>query len=538
MIVKFKCVSKSYALGWNEYVSTEKHKKDINNKGWSNYVTLDKKNNDFLREGATFIAPNKTKLANTIINALNYKTCATNIMISFESSVDKYTTRKAIREYFNILMSCFKSDEYIYNIIEHTDTDNIHYHIQIPKINLKTFTQLKIYDDKLDKNYNTALVEYICDKYNLNHSFTPKYQANVKKLENLENLEHLKAKNNQKITENFKNNKDLQKYITNLELEVIENLKQNNINDINVAIDNTIKYLQDKNINIAKNEDGKNAIGYSKENFAYYINILVKKQDKEIKRRIYLHSIETINQRNMQVNKIKQELDKLQNQRNERMRKRYKIKFEPKKIKKIKIAEKFNYFLYLKGLENERIRKQFLQFICKNKQREREYLQRENKEYGELLQETNRAFTRQEQDTVRTDNEIRDFNERIVRIYRKRQDYFNRCNTILRENINQFNEAVEWCNKCVKQLPQHSKSYDKQNGGEYGINNDSDQRTNKYGNIMRELNESFKRFGDIISECKATIRTRLVNFLSKKHRKNDETITQFQQYNTNRFFKL
>ncbi|ULO04601.1 relaxase/mobilization nuclease domain-containing protein [Campylobacter sp. RM12651] len=216
MIVKFKCVGKKTALGWADYV-------------------LKDKNNHSLDRASHEIIYNDIELSKEIIKHLNYKTCATNIVISFEKNVSLETARKAAQDYIYEFLDGF-NNAYFINMVEHKDTDNIHYHIQIPKINLQTMTQLEVYNHTRDRAFNTALCKYIAQKYDLVDAFDLEVSNNyhTKKFMQTIGLDKLYGKNlkGKKNREAFKYTIDA--YIRNL---IFAN-KINSLDDIKKAIEN------------------------------------------------------------------------------------------------------------------------------------------------------------------------------------------------------------------------------------------------------------------------------------------------------------
>jgi hypothetical protein len=64
-------------------------------------------------------------------------------------------------------MDGFEEDEYHLDLVEHTDSDNLHYHARVPKVNLLTNTQLKLYWHKTDLAYKKAVIDDICYHHDL-----------------------------------------------------------------------------------------------------------------------------------------------------------------------------------------------------------------------------------------------------------------------------------------------------------------------------------------------------------------------------------
>lgn len=161
--------------------------KNIKNggKGWSDYV-LGKNQK---RDKAKLIAGD-TILGDAIVKNLNYKSGnATTFVISFsnEDNIKEEKGREIVKDWFKVFMKGFDTNEFHLDIVEHQDTDFIHYHARIPKINLLTNTQLKPYYHKSDLNFKKAVNEYIADKYDLTlgsevKKLTPKIQDKEKQI--------------------------------------------------------------------------------------------------------------------------------------------------------------------------------------------------------------------------------------------------------------------------------------------------------------------------------------------------------------------
>jgi hypothetical protein len=133
--------------------------------GWSRYVLG--KNND--RDHAKLVIGD-TALGDAITNSIDYKSGNyVRFVISFakEDNVTPERGRKIVKEFFDEFMHGFSSDEYHLDVVEHTDTDYLHYHGRIPKLNLLTGTQLKLYWHKSDLKYKKAVIDYIAEKHGL-----------------------------------------------------------------------------------------------------------------------------------------------------------------------------------------------------------------------------------------------------------------------------------------------------------------------------------------------------------------------------------
>ena len=133
--------------------------------GWSSYVLG--RNGE--RKDATLIKGD-TVLADKITESLDYKSGDTvRFVISFDKddNVTQEQGREIVKEFFAEFMHGFREDEYLLDIVEHTDTDHLHYHGRIPKLNLLTQTQLKLYWHKSDLGFKKAIIDKLAEKHGL-----------------------------------------------------------------------------------------------------------------------------------------------------------------------------------------------------------------------------------------------------------------------------------------------------------------------------------------------------------------------------------
>lgn len=134
-------------------------------RGWSEYALG--KNNE--REHALLVLGD-TELGDAICESLAYKSGNyVRFVLSFsdEDNVTPEKGREIVKEWFEEFMHGFKKEEYHLDIVEHTDTEHLHYHARIPKLNLLTQTQLKPYYHKADLGFKIAVNEYIAHKHGI-----------------------------------------------------------------------------------------------------------------------------------------------------------------------------------------------------------------------------------------------------------------------------------------------------------------------------------------------------------------------------------
>jgi len=133
---------------------------------WGSYVLKDNH-----RNGKATVIVGDTKLGDEICKSINYKSGnSVNFVISFaswENSVNQTKGREIVKDFMYEFMQGFRDDEYHMDIVEHNDTANLHYHIRVPKLNLLTNTQLKLYWHRSDLAYKKAIIDVIADRYNL-----------------------------------------------------------------------------------------------------------------------------------------------------------------------------------------------------------------------------------------------------------------------------------------------------------------------------------------------------------------------------------
>ena len=133
-----------------------------NGAGWGGYTLLS-------RPGARAIMGDVV-LGDEICKSIDYKSGnSVNFVISFadEDNVTLQQGRKIAKEFMKSFMYGFTEDEYHLDLVEHNDTGHLHYHARVPKVNLLTNTQLKLYWHKTDLKYKKAVINEICHKYGL-----------------------------------------------------------------------------------------------------------------------------------------------------------------------------------------------------------------------------------------------------------------------------------------------------------------------------------------------------------------------------------
>jgi hypothetical protein len=140
--------------------------KGSSGKGWRKYVTRGTELK--LRD------PHKVKIlkgdllqGDRVVNLTDYKENSYLIVLSFKGRVGEEVVRAVTDEFEQHFMMGFNKDEYHLDAVWHKDTDDDHVHIRIPKMNLRTQTQLQLYFDRKDRNRVNAIRDYLDVKYQL-----------------------------------------------------------------------------------------------------------------------------------------------------------------------------------------------------------------------------------------------------------------------------------------------------------------------------------------------------------------------------------
>jgi hypothetical protein len=222
---------------------------------WGKYV---------LRDDAVIIAGNP-KLGDSICKSLDYKSGnSINFVLSFSKNdcVGQSRGRDIAQDFVQHFMRGFNEDEYHLDIVEHNDTKHLHYHIRIPKINLLTQTQLKLYWHKTDLKFKKATIDLIAKKYDL--SIGSDHQKGYKLSNDIARISKWRRDHNQKldITINLAKKKDRLKSEVEIFKYLDELLKSGLIN----SLEDTEAALKDLGLEIAKK-------GYDKTNDFYYFTI-------------------------------------------------------------------------------------------------------------------------------------------------------------------------------------------------------------------------------------------------------------------------
>ncbi len=136
-------------------------------KGWSNYVTRKYvKLSKAERNKITLLSGNTT-LSDKVIKSSSYKDNSTTLVLSFNGKITKSRAEAVSKDFRELFMSGFSSDEYCYDAVLHQNTGHDHIHIRIPTKNLLTDTQLRLYYHKQDVGFVNAIRDYLILKHDL-----------------------------------------------------------------------------------------------------------------------------------------------------------------------------------------------------------------------------------------------------------------------------------------------------------------------------------------------------------------------------------
>lgn len=136
------------------------------NDGWGAYVKHGTKSKP-RDPNCVHILRGDITLGDKIVNAGKWKQNAYHIILSFKGKVDRKTIQNVLDEFETSFMMGFNENEYHIDAVLHTDTDDDHVHIRIPKINLLTETQLRLYFDKKDRPRLELIRDFLDAKYEL-----------------------------------------------------------------------------------------------------------------------------------------------------------------------------------------------------------------------------------------------------------------------------------------------------------------------------------------------------------------------------------
>lgn len=134
------------------------------NGGWGNYVLNGSKEKPRDPEKIK-ILKGDIELGDRITSAGNWKENEYKIVLGFKGQPSEEKINEALEDFEKLFMHGFEKDEYHMDAVLHKDTDDYHVHIRIPKMNLKTETQLRLYMHSADKKRKELIADYIDIKH-------------------------------------------------------------------------------------------------------------------------------------------------------------------------------------------------------------------------------------------------------------------------------------------------------------------------------------------------------------------------------------
>ena len=136
------------------------------NDGWGEYVLNGTKNKPRNHKKIKVLRGD-IQLGDIIADHPNYRQNAYSIILSFKDKPKLETMNAVLNDFEKLFMHGFDASEYHFDAVLHTDTDDYHIHIRIPKFNLLTGTQLQLYLDKKDRKRVNLIRNLLDMKYNL-----------------------------------------------------------------------------------------------------------------------------------------------------------------------------------------------------------------------------------------------------------------------------------------------------------------------------------------------------------------------------------
>lgn len=132
--------------------------------GWGNYVLYGTKEKPRDSEKVEFIEGD-IELGDRLCESNNYEESYYKIVLSFDKKVDRETALNVYEDFKKEFFVGLDRDEYHIDTVLHRDTDYDHFHMRIPKQNLKTDTHLQLYMDKLDRPRKQLIQDHLSLKY-------------------------------------------------------------------------------------------------------------------------------------------------------------------------------------------------------------------------------------------------------------------------------------------------------------------------------------------------------------------------------------
>lgn len=198
------------------------------------------------------------ELGDKISQATAYKENEYKIVIGFKGKVSDEQLKGALEDFERLFMHGFEKDEYHLDAVLHRDTEDDHIHIRIPKLNLKTQTQLKLYIHKNDMKRKELIADYIDLKHGLE---TPRDNRKLVAEQREEYINNWREQQNQEPF-NFKAKKDRTRAVSHLNDEIRELHQAELIN----SLEDITEHLKSYELKVIKQD-------YDRTNDFYYITL-------------------------------------------------------------------------------------------------------------------------------------------------------------------------------------------------------------------------------------------------------------------------
>lgn len=132
--------------------------------GWGNYVLYGTKEKPRDNDKVELIEGD-IGLGDRLSESNNYEESYYKILLSFDKKVDRETALAVYEDFKKEFFVGLKADEYHIDTVLHRDTDYDHFHMRVPKQNLKTDTHLQLYMDKIDRPRKQLIQDHLSLKY-------------------------------------------------------------------------------------------------------------------------------------------------------------------------------------------------------------------------------------------------------------------------------------------------------------------------------------------------------------------------------------
>jgi len=192
------------------------------NEGWGEYVLNGTKNKP-RDHSKVKVLRGDIQLGDIITDHPNYRQNAYSIILSFKGKPQLKIMNAVLNDFEKLFMHGFDTNEYHFDAVLHTDTDDYHIHIRIPKFNLLTGTQLQLYLNKKDRKRVNLIRNLIDMKYGLKNP-----QNNRKLIKEEQNYQVERW--NEKFTK--KSRKGIQKHLNNIIRELHQAGLLNSFSDV------------------------------------------------------------------------------------------------------------------------------------------------------------------------------------------------------------------------------------------------------------------------------------------------------------------